>query len=110
MPNQPEQVERSPEEVAERLREIADLIGGGKLPAPTYAPFLRRIADSTEQAEDYDATNSVRLCGRCEGECGVSAGGDKGDRACACCGREDAPHIYPMLSPEPKDTAPEEKK
>lgn len=48
-------------------------------------------------ADKYDATNSVRLCAKCEDECGVSAGADAGDRACACCGQHDAPHVYPAL-------------
>jgi len=46
----------------------------------------------------YDATNSVRLCNRCEQESGLSAGADRGDCACAVCGGHHAEHIYPALS------------
>lgn len=48
--------------------------------------------------ERWDASNAVRLCDKCEGECGVGAGADKGDRACSTCGSESAPHIYPEFS------------
>jgi hypothetical protein len=47
---------------------------------------------------DWDATNSVRLCHRCEEEQGVTAGADPGDTACAACGQHDAPHVYPHLT------------
>lgn len=56
-------------------------------------------ADAVE-ADHYDATNSVRLCNRCEDESGVTAGADKGDRACAVCGQHAAPHIYPARKEE----------
>lgn len=49
----------------------------------------------------FDASNAVRLCGRCEQESGVSAGADVGDRACAVCGSHEAPHIYPLLGTVP---------
>jgi len=44
---------------------------------------------------EYDATNAIRLCDRCEPEYGVAAGADAGDRACSVCGSHDAPHVYP---------------
>jgi hypothetical protein len=45
----------------------------------------------------WDATNSVRLCDRCEAEQGISAGADKGDTACAACGAHEANHVYPAI-------------
>lgn len=45
-----------------------------------------------------DATNSMRLCDRCEDESGVSAGADAGDRACSVCGCDHAPHVYVALT------------
>lgn len=54
-------------------------------------------AGELRASDNFDATNCVRLCERCEGESGVGAGADAGDRACSVCGRDDAPHIYPCL-------------
>jgi hypothetical protein len=56
------------------------------------------MSDQSRQNDawpEYDATNAVRLCDRCEEESGVSAGADAGDRACSICGSHDAPHVYP---------------
>lgn len=62
-----------------------------------YHASLRGEADISQPNPQYDATNSVRLCVRCEGDSGVSAGADVGDCACAVCGARDAPHVYPAL-------------
>jgi RecJ-like exonuclease len=51
--------------------------------------------------QTFDASNSVRLCDRCNDEQGAGAA-DPGDMACAACGFREAPHIYvPASSPLP---------
>jgi hypothetical protein len=49
------------------------------------------------ETERWDASNSVRFCAHCEGEQGAGIS-DPGDRACAACGRHDAPHVYVPLA------------
>lgn len=67
--NQPEQVERSPEEVAERLREIATLLEHsaasrvriGEETAQKFAASLRHIIASYEEQPNVLSKEEARL-------------------------------------------------
>jgi hypothetical protein len=66
---------------------------------PSSGPGGERTWTDPEQpVPEFDASNAVRLCDRCEAEEGIGAGADKGDRSCAACGNHATPHIYPTLA------------